>query len=283
MRILFYLARDVERMGADMSGAATSESDRGLTAAQVGQRFGFSKHVLYHWREQGCVYLGGQKLRASKGKVTLPNQPGLRPAWLYPIGEVQRIADRRHADEPFSITDAEGVWLTAASVYARYGIKRSALDYYRTHDWPAVPGGKLRAKQVATPRHKARGRAHDRIWVYHQEDIARAAARPDGRTKAGRELKARGARRPPGPPSLADAPERPSHTPTPGVVPKPQAKRARGRPGGTPKSDPAKDRRIFDAWSTGRYDGYFQLARELGITRRQVERAIDRERHRRRN
>jgi hypothetical protein len=50
-------------------------------------------------------------------------------------------------------------------------------------------------------------------------------------------------------------------------------RRRRGRPRDT---DPAADRRIFDAWQTGQYKKYEDLAQELHISKLDVERAIDR-------
>lgn len=52
----------------------------------------------------------------------------------------------------------------------------------------------------------------------------------------------------------------------------------RGRPQDT---DPKADARVFDAWQTGNYKKFADLARELKIERRDVKLAIDRERKRR--
>lgn len=51
----------------------------------------------------------------------------------------------------------------------------------------------------------------------------------------------------------------------------------RGRPVDT---DPQADQRIDDAWKSGRYNDYEELARALDLQRRQVELAIDRHRKR---
>jgi hypothetical protein len=53
--------------------------------------------------------------------------------------------------------------------------------------------------------------------------------------------------------------------------------RQRGRP---PDRDATKDRRVKEAWKTGRYKSYDELSKELGVPRRQVQLAIDAERKR---
>jgi hypothetical protein len=54
----------------------------------------------------------------------------------------------------------------------------------------------------------------------------------------------------------------------------------KGHPGRKPDTDPKADKRIVDAWKTGRYKTYEQLAKALGgMTKKQVKRAIDRHRH----
>ncbi|MBN1443730.1 MAG: hypothetical protein JXA90_13555 [Planctomycetes bacterium] len=58
---------------------------------------------------------------------------------------------------------------------------------------------------------------------------------------------------------------------------KPMAKRKGGR---RPQSDPAADRRLYEAWKTGRYQTHEGLAREKGISETEVRRAIDRHRKR---
>lgn len=45
-------------------------------------------------------------------------------------------------------------------------------------------------------------------------------------------------------------------------------------------TDPKKDKRIFDAWKTGRYPTYEALGRELQKTKHEVKTAIDRHRKR---
>jgi len=52
----------------------------------------------------------------------------------------------------------------------------------------------------------------------------------------------------------------------------------RGRPADT---DQKQDRRIVDAWKSGEYKSYEDLARALGLARRDVELACERERKRR--
>jgi hypothetical protein len=59
----------------------------------------------------------------------------------------------------------------------------------------------------------------------------------------------------------------------------PARQKRRGRKPGT---DPKADRRIADAWRTGSYKEYKDLAREVGMSEREVGLAIDRDRHRRR-
>jgi len=54
-------------------------------------------------------------------------------------------------------------------------------------------------------------------------------------------------------------------------------KRRRGRP---VKTDPKADKRISDAWKSGRYKDYQQLADEAGLDVREVRRIIDRQRKR---
>ena len=59
-----------------------------------------------------------------------------------------------------------------------------------------------------------------------------------------------------------------------GKLPDPAAKRKRrGRP---PDTDADEDQRIYDAWKTGRYRTYEELAREFGVKKLEVRRAIDR-------
>jgi hypothetical protein len=53
--------------------------------------------------------------------------------------------------------------------------------------------------------------------------------------------------------------------------------RKRGRPADT---DQKGDKRVYDAWKSGRYKDYSELARELKMSKPDVERAIDRHRKR---
>jgi len=63
-------------------------------------------------------------------------------------------------------------------------------------------------------------------------------------------------------------------------MPSPLVPRRRRR-GGRPRDTDAKqDKRIADAWQTGRFAGYDDLARELGKTKRDVRMALDRHRKR---
>ena len=55
------------------------------------------------------------------------------------------------------------------------------------------------------------------------------------------------------------------------------AKRCAGRP---VETDPARDRRLFEAWHTGSYRTFEQLARAMNLTDRQVRLAIDRHKKR---
>jgi hypothetical protein len=56
---------------------------------------------------------------------------------------------------------------------------------------------------------------------------------------------------------------------------KPNAKRGR-----KPDTDPMVDKRVADAWGTGRYKTYEECGNALGMTKKDVKRAIDRDRHR---
>jgi hypothetical protein len=57
---------------------------------------------------------------------------------------------------------------------------------------------------------------------------------------------------------------------------------AQGARKGRPKdTDARQDRRVFDAWQTRAYRTYAELAREMHLTPKEVERALDRERKRR--
>ena len=64
--------------------------------------------------------------------------------------------------------------------------------------------------------------------------------------------------------------------------PEPETQRRSGRKrrGRPPMYDPKDDQRVLDAWSSGHYRNYADLARELNTTRLEVKRAIDRVRHR---
>jgi hypothetical protein len=84
----------------------------------------------------------------------------------------------------------------------------------------------------------------------------------------------------PGGPDTAAVPAR--STPPPAAGPKPEAEGAKPRPrrGRKPDTDPKADQRVADAWETGSYTTYADCAKALGMTRRQVERALDRHRKR---
>jgi hypothetical protein len=56
-----------------------------------------------------------------------------------------------------------------------------------------------------------------------------------------------------------------------------KGRRTRGRP---PDTDAKKDQRIFDAWKTRKHPRYEDLARDLGISEKEVSKAIDRHRKR---
>ncbi len=57
----------------------------------------------------------------------------------------------------------------------------------------------------------------------------------------------------------------------------PPAKKKRGRPQDTSQK---ADKRIHDAWKTGRYHSYEDLAREMRLSKHEVQTAIDRQRKR---
>jgi hypothetical protein len=56
--------------------------------------------------------------------------------------------------------------------------------------------------------------------------------------------------------------------------------RRRGRPQDK-TIDPEQDRRILDAWETGNYHNFKELAQAFNLEEREVKLAIDRERKRR--
>lgn len=58
-------------------------------------------------------------------------------------------------------------------------------------------------------------------------------------------------------------------------------KRGQRQRGRKPTTDPAEDAKIANAWNTGRYRTYVELAREIDVDAESVRRAIDRDRHRR--
>jgi hypothetical protein len=60
----------------------------------------------------------------------------------------------------------------------------------------------------------------------------------------------------------------------------PEGGRERRRPGRRTDTDPRDDQRIADAWQSGQHKTYAELASALGRSEREVERAIDRHRHR---
>jgi hypothetical protein len=62
-------------------------------------------------------------------------------------------------------------------------------------------------------------------------------------------------------------------------LPRGKPKGKRGRPRDT---DQEEDRRILNAWDTGRHPTYAALARELHLTERDVKLAIDRQKKRQR-
>jgi hypothetical protein len=66
-----------------------------------------------------------------------------------------------------------------------------------------------------------------------------------------------------------------------GKPPKEQTKPRRSRRGHRPGIDEKEDRRIYDAWNSGRYEGYKDLAQSLELPFVEIKRALDRERHRR--
>ena len=72
--------------------------------------------------------------------------------------------------------------------------------------------------------------------------------------------------------------QRPHVTDTGSTKPRPKPKpKRRGR---KPDTDPKADKRIADAWGTGRHKTYADLAHELGRPLLDVRRAIDRHRKR---
>lgn len=58
------------------------------------------------------------------------------------------------------------------------------------------------------------------------------------------------------------------------------AKLSRKKKARKKRSDSNKDKQIFDAWKTGRYNRYAELAREMEIDEEEVKYALDRHRHR---
>jgi hypothetical protein len=66
----------------------------------------------------------------------------------------------------------------------------------------------------------------------------------------------------------------------PGRLKAEEAKAKRCKRGRPPDTDPKADKRIWDAWQSGQYKTYGDLARELRISDRAAETGIDRHRKR---
>lgn len=69
-------------------------------------------------------------------------------------------------------------------------------------------------------------------------------------------------------------------TPTVGPKGKKAERQVKSKRGRKLETDPKEDKRVFEAWQTGRYRKYEDLARELRMTKDQVHNAIDRHRKR---
>jgi hypothetical protein len=180
MRIRFYSEEDVIELRAALSRGVTPRTPRGwLTAGDARRQFGFSKHALWHWRVGGCPHLGGRKLTARRARVRLQGQPGERQAWVYRRADLEAIAARLASLPGVALADAEGRWCDAASAARSLRVRPDRLKYWRRR-------GSVRAKRVPCPADKPSGKAHKLLWVYHEADLAAAAAGPDGRTKEGR-------------------------------------------------------------------------------------------------
>ncbi len=190
-RVWFYLESELVLITEAMSGSTAPSKERGwLTIGEARDRFGFSKHALLHWRNDGCVHLGGRKLTAKKIRTEIPNQAGERTYWGYCLAELKAIAERQASPPPVDFSDDEGEWLTAATIQNTHGVPARVLSYWRSKRRPRSRGCGVRCKQIPTPPSKPTGKAHDRIWVYHAADVLRALSLPDGRTREARRLQA---------------------------------------------------------------------------------------------
>jgi hypothetical protein len=183
--VWLYLAADVAQLaaaGVSTRHGAAEDSPDWLTVAEARDRFGFTKHVLLHWRTGGCLYLDGRRLAARRMKSLVNGQ--VRVAWRYSLRDLEAIAERQARCSDRIFPDAAG-WFTAGEIKRDHGIRESILAYWRN-------AGRVRARKIPTPPDKAS--AHKMLWVYHMADVLSARAAPDGRSKEARRLRAEKAR-----------------------------------------------------------------------------------------
>jgi hypothetical protein len=150
-----------------------------LTARAARERFGFQKSALLCWRKH-CLYLDGRPIRSRKMRTLIDGF--VRRLWRYSVRDLEAIAGRI-AQPPFSEHhDDAGTWLSARQIQDAYQVRSSILAHWRNIQ---------RVRALSIPRPPGMTSAHQRLWVYHQGDVLRACAAPDGRTKEALSAKVR--------------------------------------------------------------------------------------------
>src|SRR5262249_6013881 len=109
------------------------------------KRFGFTRNQLYSWRDKGCCYLEGEKLRVRELLRSASNG-AMDEIEVYELGQLEEIHRGMNKEQKGIFQDEEGTWLSAKAAKREYGLWEASLDEWRELGCPFLGDRKLRAK-----------------------------------------------------------------------------------------------------------------------------------------
>jgi len=140
---------------------------------KVNKRFGFTRNQLYSWRDKGCCYLDGQKLR-NDPKIRASANRSMRETEGYDLSQLTIIDERMTAEKNGIFQDEEGVtWLTAKAANENYNLWEATLAEWAENGCPYLKGRKLQTKPFR--RLNKRGK-YKTVTTYRESELQEIVA-----------------------------------------------------------------------------------------------------------
>jgi hypothetical protein len=167
-RALYLLREDLDAINAAKAAGVVYGEDGGRwpSADEVRGQFGFNRQQLNTWRDEGCPFIRGAKLRTGSRTVLMKDgRP--RHIEVYCIEQLEQIRNARAAvtDATAGANDSPGVPFQEAE--RLFGFKRGWLYDWNQRGCPYLGGRKLRGWQEPV---NIDGRVRD-IWVYDRAQL----------------------------------------------------------------------------------------------------------------